>query len=202
METFVYNHFPNRISSVHIALFASVKNAAELRSRIVKAATTEGPEGEAEREAINFAFIEAKLVTSRLHLQTAVYQSMLADAQNALKTKTVHSEIIWSLNPTNNITEALRRFGVSDNSNSLLVVRVGQQAVPASEVESQMKSVVEGDLVPIETLSDITDWAAVKKYYKLNGESAVTALEKNRSKQNAVVDELVTSFVAMKSVMS
>ncbi|KAL5527021.1 hypothetical protein ACEPAG_5812 [Sanghuangporus baumii] len=202
METYVYNHFPDRISSVHIALFTSVKNAAELRSRIVKAATTEGSEGEAEREAVSFAFIEAKLVTSRRHLQTAVYQSMLADAQNALKTKTVHSEIIWCLNPTNNITEALRRFGVSDNSNSLLVVRVGHQAVPASEVESQMKSVVEGDLVPIEALSDITDWAAVRKYYKLNGESAVTTLEKDRSKQNAVVDELVTSFVAMKSVMS
>ncbi|KAL5530779.1 hypothetical protein ACEPAF_7037 [Sanghuangporus sanghuang] len=202
METYIYKHFPDRISSVHIALFTSVKNAAELRSRIVKAATTEGPEGKVERETVNFAFIEAKLVTSRLHLQTAVYQSMLADAQNALKTKTVHSEIIWSLNPTNNITEALRRFGVSDNSNSLLVVRVGQQAVPVSEIESQMKSVVEGDLVSIETLSDITDWAAVKKYYKLNGESAIAALENDRSKQNAVVDELVTSFVAMKSVMS
>ncbi|KAL5508606.1 hypothetical protein ACEPAH_6225 [Sanghuangporus vaninii] len=202
METYIYKHFPDRISSVHIALFTTVKNAAELRSRIVKATSMEGPEGEAERQALNFAFIEAKLVTSRLHLQTAVYQSMLADAQNALKTKTVHSEIIWSLNPTNNITEALRRFGVSDNSNSLLVVRVGQQAVPASEVESQMNSVVEGDLVPIETLSDVTDWDAVKKYYKLNGESAIAALEKDRSKQNAVVDELVTSFVAMKSVMS
>lgn len=42
-------------------------------------------------------------VASRLHLQTAIHQSMLADAQNSLKTKTVHSEIIWSLNPTNNV---------------------------------------------------------------------------------------------------
>ena len=62
METYLYNHFPDHLSSVHIALFTSVKNAAEIRSRIVKAAMMEGPEGEAEREAVNFAFIDAKLV--------------------------------------------------------------------------------------------------------------------------------------------
>ena len=62
MESYTYKHFPDRISNVFIALFSSVKNAAELRTRIVKAATMEGREGDAEREAVNFAFIDAKLV--------------------------------------------------------------------------------------------------------------------------------------------
>ena len=84
-----------------------------------------------------------------------------------------------------------------------------------------MKSIVTGDLVSSNALPDITDWAAIKKasvclsrhsirvadmsslqHYKLNGDPAVAALEKDQSKQKAVVDELVTSFVAMKSVMS
>lgn len=38
-----------------------------------------------------------------MHLQTAIYQSILATTQNALKTKTVHSEILWSLNASNNV---------------------------------------------------------------------------------------------------
>ena len=84
----------------------------------------EGPKGETEREAVNFAFVDAKLVslppackanvnpigwyalvkvTSPLHIQTAVYQSILAAAQGSLLTKTVHSEVIWYLNPTNNV---------------------------------------------------------------------------------------------------
>lgn len=110
---------------------------------------------------------------------TAIYQSMLADAQHALKTKTVHSEIIWALNPTNNvrfiiychtfrflcldqITEALRRFGVSDTSVSLIVVRVGPQ-MDAGSVEQQMKGVINGTLTSMEELSGVTDWSALKK---------------------------------------
>ncbi|KAI5119627.1 hypothetical protein M0805_007891 [Coniferiporia weirii] len=201
METYTYKQFQGLPATVHIALFASVKNAAKLRARIVKASTAEGAEGEAERDAVNFAFIEARLVTSRQHLQTAVYQSLLAEAQGAPKTKTVHSEIIWSLNPTNNITEALRRFGVSDSSASLFVVRIGSDT-DSNEVLSSMKVVVDGVLVPLNALDGITDWVSVKKYYKLNGEPAIHALEKNPRRHNVVVDELVTSLVAMKTVMS
>lgn len=60
------------------------------------------------------------------------------------------------------ITEALRRFGVSDTSRSLLVVSIGPPS-DASVVEKSMKDVVEGDLVPLENLKDITDWSAIRK---------------------------------------
>lgn len=62
MESYGYECFPAHLSSVHIALFTSVTNAAQLRSRIIGAATKEGDEGDRERDAVNFAFIEAKLV--------------------------------------------------------------------------------------------------------------------------------------------
>ena len=84
-----------------------------------------------------------------------------------------------------------------------------------------MKEVVEGDLIVLDRLKEITDWSSIRKvcqvqgsahicssqndfsqYYKLNNDTAVSALQKNPARQNAVVDELVTSFVAMKSVMS
>jgi EKC/KEOPS complex subunit CGI121/TPRKB len=42
-------------------------------------------------------------ITSMEHLRTAVYQAVLAAAQGGLRTKTVHSEIIWALNPSNNV---------------------------------------------------------------------------------------------------
>jgi EKC/KEOPS complex subunit CGI121/TPRKB len=59
MESFAYPHFSSR---AHVALFNCVTNAAELRARIVRASTLEGDEGDAEREAVNFAFIDARLV--------------------------------------------------------------------------------------------------------------------------------------------
>jgi len=201
METFAYSHFPADLANVHIALFTAVTNASQIRSRIVKASTMEGPQGDAEREAVNFAFIDAKLVTSKLCLLTALHQSMLSDVQKSLKTKTIHSEIIWSLNPTNNITEALRRFGVSDSSKSLLVVRVGSSADTAA-VEKQMRAAVHGDLISLDALRSLTDWTAVNKVYKFGGDPVVVGAKADIARQHAVVDELVTSFVAMKSVMS
>lgn len=119
METITYNNFQ---ANVHVALFTSVANSKDIRERIIKASTAEGAQGDAEREAVNFAFVNANLVyflsfgfqltgaltlvkiASQRHLLTATYQSMLAESQHALKTKTVHSEIIWSLNSTNNVS--------------------------------------------------------------------------------------------------
>jgi EKC/KEOPS complex subunit CGI121/TPRKB len=59
MESFAYPHFS---STVHVALFIDVTNAAKLKARIVRASTLEGPEGQWEREAVNFAFVDARLV--------------------------------------------------------------------------------------------------------------------------------------------
>lgn len=59
MESFDYPQFS---STVHLALFNHVTNAAKLKARIVRASTLEGAEGQAEREAVNFAFVDARLV--------------------------------------------------------------------------------------------------------------------------------------------
>ena len=107
---------------------------------------------------------------------------------------------------------------MSDTSTSLAIVRVGPQ-VDASSVKRQMEDVVDGELVCMNELSSITDWASLKRvchllrklyfpplrwsqYYKFNTDPAVSALAQDTEKQHVVVDELVTSFVAMKSVMS
>ena len=122
MQTFRYPHFPQDFSTVHVALFTDVTNSADIRSRIVRASQLDGPDGQLERDAVNFAFVDPRLVSrqhhlkysaitmcsfvfkicSVLHLQTAIHQAVLARAQGSLRTKTVHSEILWALNPTNN----------------------------------------------------------------------------------------------------
>lgn len=57
-----YDHLPEHLSTVHIALITDVKNAADLRARLIRAAALEGEVGDQEREAVNFAFIDARLV--------------------------------------------------------------------------------------------------------------------------------------------
>ncbi|KAI0773639.1 CGI-121-domain-containing protein [Fomes fomentarius] len=200
MHSFRYPHLPPDLSTVHVALFTNLTTSADIRARIVRASQLQGPDGDAEREALNFAFIDARLICSLLHLQTAIYQAILAQVQGSLRTKTVHSEILWALNPTNNITEAIRRYGVADTTTSLIVVHIGPP--DRSNVEQSISAVLSGKLTPLEDLSGITDWASVKKYYKLNGEPALKALAKDPARERLFIDEIVTSSVAMKSVMA
>ncbi|TCD69193.1 hypothetical protein EIP91_008489 [Steccherinum ochraceum] len=197
METFAYPQFPSDVSSVHIGLFKNVTNAAQLKQRLISAATMPGPEGEQERAAVNFAFIDARLICSLVHLQTAIYQAILAHAQGALRTRTVHSEVLWALSPSTNITDAIRRYGVSDTTESLILVRIGAQG--GTSVETQMASIVKGDLSSLESLPDIADWTLIRKYHK------ITAPDSKKSVTDADLEKsraLVVSLVAAKGVLS
>lgn len=59
MESFRFYHNNN---VAYALLFTSVNDPGKIKQRIVDAAKIEGPEGEEEREAVNFSFIEASLV--------------------------------------------------------------------------------------------------------------------------------------------
>jgi len=64
MEVYDYPQFSLQAAA---CLFTDVKNGPEIRKKIVEAATCRGEEGEALRDAVNFAFVDARLV-SRSHL--------------------------------------------------------------------------------------------------------------------------------------
>ncbi|KAF8189715.1 kinase binding protein CGI-121-domain-containing protein [Pholiota molesta] len=205
MESLHYPQFDAQHSQVSIALFRNVTNAGAAKARIIAAATAEGEAGDAEREAVNFAFIDARLITSKLHLETAVYQALLAASQGALRTRTVHSEILYNLNPTHNastITEAIRRYGVSEANTDVIVVRVDSPDLTPEAILQKMEAVVVGKLSPLTELEYVSDWVSIKKYHKLNGEVAIKEVAKDPKKERAIIDKIVTSSVAMKSVMS
>jgi EKC/KEOPS complex subunit CGI121/TPRKB len=62
MNTTAFSHFTPNHSQAYIALFRNVSNASDIKTRIISAAAAEGDAGEKEREAVNFAFIDARLV--------------------------------------------------------------------------------------------------------------------------------------------
>ncbi|KAJ3811281.1 kinase binding protein CGI-121-domain-containing protein [Lentinula lateritia] len=200
MESFRFNHN----NEAHAMLFYPVSNPGKIKQRIIDAAKSKGHEAEEEREAVNFSFIDASLITSRLHLETALNQAILAESQGSLRTKTVHSEILFALNPTNNITEAIRRYGVSDTTKALLVVQIVNSsattatAASISDVEIQMKNVVNGTIVSFDELAKLTDWNTVEKYHKLGNE---VKEKRDVAQARAFIDNVAVSSVAMKSVM-
>ena len=62
MNTTAFSHFTSNHSQAYIALFRNVSNASDIKTRIISAAAAQGDAGEKEREAVNFAFIDARLV--------------------------------------------------------------------------------------------------------------------------------------------
>jgi len=67
MDLFLFPHLAPSRATTHVALFLNVKNASYLRKRIVSAVTMGGEIGETEREQVNYAFIDARLVSPSLH---------------------------------------------------------------------------------------------------------------------------------------
>jgi len=63
MESLHFPHYQADYSYAHIALFRNVSTSEKLKNRIISASVTEGELGDKEREAVNFAFIDARLVS-------------------------------------------------------------------------------------------------------------------------------------------
>jgi len=63
-----------------------------------------------------------------------------------------------------------------------------------------MTAVVEGTLVPMSALASLTDWVAVKKYNKLGGDPIIKEIQNDPAHEHRLIDNIVVSLVAMKSV--
>jgi hypothetical protein len=60
--------------------YINVSNAHLLKKRIINASTAQGTEGDQEREAVSFAFIDARLVS--LHLTPSSHSKLMGNADN------------------------------------------------------------------------------------------------------------------------
>ncbi|GAA5955075.1 hypothetical protein JCM3765_003183 [Sporobolomyces pararoseus] len=204
MESYSLNHAN---STAHFVLFQRVQNAKELRQRLISASTLpESDDGDRERATVDYAFIDASMITSRLHLLTAINQALLAPS---LKSKTLHSEVIWMLEPGTNISEALKHFGLSASTKDLLLVRIQEnesaEKQEAADIEAGMKSLVEGEIASLDLLGNLpeggTNDKSLRKIYKLNGDAALASVKAGSTEYLSTLDQLVTSCTALKSVM-
>ncbi|CAK39582.1 hypothetical protein CBS63078_9161 [Aspergillus niger] len=158
LETIHLSHLPPSMP-VHVALYRDVQNAPYLRQQLMSA--------NAEFE---YAFIDASTVLSRTHLLSAVFRAVNDYMNGRLKSRNVHSEMVFSLSPATNIAESFRKFGITDSTKDLLVVKLSvNPEITHDSVAAHLEQNVEGTPVPFddETLSKISDVAKIKKAYKL-----------------------------------
>lgn len=72
------------------------------------------------------------------------------------------------------IAQSLRRFGISDTSENLLVIKVGGES---GEVQQDMINNVKGELVPLSELDQMHDIKSIQKVKKMRGKLSWHATE-------------------------
>lgn len=90
METAVLPHLQDH--SLHFALFKNVTNASFLRQQLLDGNTD-----------FEYAFLDASVLLSRRHIFAACFRAINDSLAGRMKSRNVHSEIVFSLSPTNNV---------------------------------------------------------------------------------------------------
>ncbi|KAJ3047142.1 hypothetical protein HK097_000203 [Rhizophlyctis rosea] len=139
---------------IHLSLFRNVTNTSEIRKRIISG----------DKTVPECALINAATILEVFQIQMACTKALLLQQQNAMRTRSLYSEILFNLSPSSNINDSLKQFGVSDSSTSLLVVMLGPE--PSNEVKSRVSSLIAGEQVGLEVLPTLTDLPLVSKIYK------------------------------------
>ncbi|KAL2756707.1 hypothetical protein ACRALDRAFT_1069464 [Sodiomyces alcalophilus JCM 7366] len=182
--------------SVHVAFYRNVRNSAKLQSHLL-----------ARNADFEYAFVDASVVTSRVHLLSAAFKALTAQLAGSLKTPNVHSELVASLSPSHNIADAYRRFGIGPDTKDLLVVKITfpTEAAPTplsrEQIEKHLEENVEGTPADFSdaAIAEVTDWAKVKKYYKLNGLPWLDAI-KDQDGAREQMHGLVLGAMALRGV--
>jgi EKC/KEOPS complex subunit CGI121/TPRKB len=158
LQTIHMSHMPPELA-LHVALYRDVKNAAFLKQQLLNGNTD-----------FEYAFIDASMVLTTTHVLAAIFRALNDYMHDRLKSRNVHSEIVFALSPNNNIGEAFRKFGIGDTTLDLLVVKVSTSpSVTSESVKSHLESVVDGTFADFndENLQITSDLGKIEKAYKI-----------------------------------
>ncbi|KAL9620324.1 MAG: hypothetical protein Q9160_005123 [Pyrenula sp. 1 TL-2023] len=158
LQTIQLAHLPPELI-LHVALFRDLQNAAFLREQLIA--------GNAKYE---YAFIDASMIVSTTHLYAAAFRAINDYLQGRLKSRNVHSEIVFALSPNNNIAESFRKFGITDKTRDLVAIKVATSPqITADIVEIHLDVAVQGRGLPFDddSLATVRDLGKIRKAYKL-----------------------------------
>ena len=148
--------------TVSFALFNDVTNVSALRQKLLK--------GEISCTMVNTNLIP-DVFTVLLACNRAVYNI----TNSSMKTRSIHTEVLYNLSPTSSITDSLKTFGVADDQKSFLCVGIRKND-ENDDFENILK-MVDGVSVPTDTLKTLHDAVRIQKLYKItNDEIAVDGL--------------------------
>ncbi|KAL4159514.1 hypothetical protein PRNP1_000091 [Phytophthora ramorum] len=152
LEKHTYALFGDR--TLHVGYYTGVKNSPALRQGLLD-------------KKFDVALLNAQLIVGPFQLHAAASRALLCDASGRLTTHSLHAELVFNMAGSRNVSESFKRFGVNDDTSSLVVCVFDADEAALKEVET----LVEGMQLPFEELgSHLTDgdMKLIKKFYKIS----------------------------------
>ncbi|KAI8816450.1 kinase binding protein CGI-121-domain-containing protein [Fimicolochytrium jonesii] len=149
-------------AQLYVSVFEDVVNAKESKQFIVSGSGV----------VPNCVLLNGAAILDKTLLQLSALKALLAQSSSSMRTRTLYSEVIFNLSPTNNISDALRSFGISDTApTSLIAVTIGDAGVPGvdeeqAEVHRKLEELIKGRRTGIERIGQLVDLDVVTKIYK------------------------------------
>ncbi|WWC68539.1 uncharacterized protein I206_102468 [Kwoniella pini CBS 10737] len=120
------------------------------------------------------------------------------------RTHNLHSEILLSLSPNNNITDSIKRFGLSEKTKNLIIIKftnndfkeLQKQKQKQKIIYENIQNLVKGNLINLNEIEKITNWQKVDKIYKLSELNSIKSHDLISKKRSAVI-----STVGVKNVI-
>lgn len=172
-----------------MGLFQDVRNARFLRQQLL--------DGNGDFE---YAFIDAEVIISTTHALAGVFRAANDYRNGRLRSRNVHSEIVFALGPNNNIAESFRKFGISDTTSSLLVIKLSTSPeITHESVKTHLETAIQGESIEFcdENLAKFVDVARVRKVYKLNGPARPAGRKKQAASDAVEIEASVTRDLEM-----
>ncbi|XP_052781987.1 EKC/KEOPS complex subunit TPRKB-like [Mya arenaria] len=148
------NYFKRDGLSFSLALFKDLKNAIDVKRMVMN--------GEFEATLLN-----TKMIPDPFIVITAANRAAYNQRYGKMVTKNVHSEVLFCLSPTKNITDSFKKFGMPDSADSVFVVLVNDRD---NKVMEQLTKVIDGTEVDTGDVTQFTDESLIKKVYKVSDE--------------------------------
>lgn len=168
-EVIKFPQFPE--FTIHISLFIniSLENITTIKSNLISSTDN--------HNKYDYCFLNTKYIISKEHLFQSIYKSLLNyTSKSGLSTRNLNSEIIYNLSPINNIGDALKRFGISEDCPNCIVIKIinnkEEEITKALDrANTDLKEIIDGELIELNDqyiFENFIDLAKFRKLYKLN----------------------------------
>lgn len=159
-KTFTFPQFPE------VTVFASYYLG--ISSETLKTVKSELVSGNKEYD---YCFVSTTHLISLEQLCCSLHRSIQNRELQRMKAKTINTEILYNLSPTNNINEALKHFGVDETRSDIIVLKVLQAADATKSaletIDSDLRSLLGGDSTRNISDSTLRETVDLKKLFKL-----------------------------------